>query len=130
MLEGAYWSTKLRPLLVHHHKLRNAGAVIVKHANPYASGLPDFSISIGRHTEFFELKMYPNTVTKLQAWHLKRLGEAGHLITVYKNSIMLDELCFSTPNPLHTLIEEIVAICIEQDYKKGLCTKCGKEFSI
>jgi hypothetical protein len=111
MLEGAYWRKKLRPLLVNHVALKHE-ALVVKHASPYASGLPDFSVSIGKHTEFFELKMHPNVPSKLQLWTLSRLGDAGHLITVFKNGVIhLDGLVFMTPNPLLSLVEEIVAMC-------------------
>jgi len=109
MLEGAYWGKKLRPLLTKHQALRDA--IIIKHANHYSGGLPDFSITLGRCTHWFELKMYPNTPSKLQALMLEQLGDGGHLITVRKDSIDLDSLRFCTPNPLLTLVEEIVAIC-------------------
>jgi hypothetical protein len=113
MLESTYWRTKLRPLLVRHIALQHE-ALVVKHCSPYQSGLPAFSVTLGRHTEWFELKIAPNMPTKLQLWTLSRLGDAGHLITVYKDRIVLDALVFRTPNPLASLVQEIVAICIDK----------------
>jgi len=110
VLEGEF-SRKLLAALRKHPAL--AKAVIIRHVNQFQAGVPDFSISIGKHTEFFELKIHPNRPTKLQAYYLKRLGEGGHLVTVEKDLVwvMLDEDSVAG-DTFDWLVSEIVKLCV------------------
>jgi hypothetical protein len=87
MKEGDFWIKKLRPALL---EIFGKRAVIIKHNQYYGAGIPDFTVTIGKHTEWFEVKVFPNEPTKLQAHMLEALGAAGHLITVTKD---LREVC-------------------------------------
>jgi len=116
MLEGEF-SRKLLAALRKHPAL--AEAVIIRHVNQFQAGVPDFSISIGKHTEFFELKIHPNRPTKLQTYYLKRLGAGGHLVTVDKKLIWaaLDGNSYGIAvgqddSAFDWLVSEIVKLCV------------------
>jgi hypothetical protein len=78
MLEAAFTAKLLKALRTHPGLIRDA--VIWKHADPYSKGIPDFSISIGQKTIWFEVKVWPNRPTKLQSYYLSRLKAGGKLI--------------------------------------------------
>ena len=110
MLEGEF-SRKLLKALREHPAL--AEAVVWKHADRFNAGFPDVTITIGKHTEFFELKIHPNRPTKLQEYYLRRLGAGGHLVTVEKDLVwvMLDEDSVAG-DTFDWLVSEIVKLCM------------------
>lgn len=111
MTEGEF-SRKLLKALRTHPALQEA--YIVKHANWVAGGVPDFSVSIGKHTEWFELKIHPNKPTRLQAYYLKRLGAGGHLVTIASEWIELesDRYLVAFGDSFQWLVSEIVKLCV------------------
>ena len=83
MLEGKYWLTKLRPEIICHSALRDW--LVWKHCDRYTEGILDVSISRGKITLWFELKILPRPTTSVQANTLKKLGEGAYLIKVAKD---------------------------------------------
>jgi hypothetical protein len=115
MLEGEFWSKRLGPALRKHPALSDA--VIIKHSNYLMGGVPDFSVSIGKHTEWFEVKIHPNVPTKLQAYYLERLGDGGHFITVEKNlywARLNTDGSQLAENALDWLVKKIVLLCTQE----------------
>ncbi len=92
MTESAF-TRKLIAALRKTEALRDAW--IVKHNDATTGGVPDFSVTVGRHTEWFEVKLHPNRPTKLQAWTLEKIGAGGHVVTLgkYGNWTGLDGMC-------------------------------------
>jgi hypothetical protein len=83
MKEGTYWREKLRPALLREPALKNW--ILWKHCDMYTRAIPDFSLSFEKTTIWFELKIWPNGPTKMQAYYIKRLRRGGTLITVDKD---------------------------------------------
>lgn len=83
MKEGRYWSEKLRPALLRERSLKDW--VLWKHCDRFSAGILDFSLSLGKHTEWYELKIEPRQETALQKFYRKRIGDGAHLITVRKD---------------------------------------------
>ena len=94
MLEGAF-TRELIKRLRSHAALRDA--YIVKHANPFTAGVPDFSVSIGRTTLWCEVKRHHQNPTKLQ-WHTIKKLEDGSAV-IWFNS---DKLAFVYWNDITT----------------------------
>ncbi len=113
MLEGEFTRRLVRALRAHPAL---AEAVVWRHIDRFTAGEPDISVSIGKHTEHFELKVHPNKPTKLQSYYLKRLGAGGHLVTVAKDLhwARLDDAdshC-QKQRAFNWLISNIVRICV------------------
>lgn len=83
MLEGRYWSSMLRPTLIKERALRDW--IIWKHCDRFTSGILDFSLSLGKHTEWNELKIEPREEESLQRYYRERIGSGAHLIVVRKD---------------------------------------------
>ena len=79
MLEGQF-TRELLKRLRSHAALRDA--YIVKHANPFTAGVPDFSVSVGIRTLFVEVKRKGKNPTKLQ-WHTINKLRDGCLVLWY-----------------------------------------------
>src|SRR5277367_2980059 len=56
-------------------------AVIWKLSDRFTRGIPDVLISLRGVTTYFELKVWPNGPTKIQAHYLKMLSPRGHVVT-------------------------------------------------
>ena len=108
MKEGDF-TRRLLAVLRKHPALKEA--VVWKHNDASTGGIPDFSVSIGKHTEWFEVKIAPNEPTELQAYYLGRLRDGGHLITVFKDRICLDAI-YHEGKTVQWLVEEIVIRCV------------------
>lgn len=74
------WTSRLLQKLRKHPDLANA--VVWKHANPYAKGIPDFSVTIGPRTHWYEVKLQGNRVTEIQQYYLDRIGAQGAFVIV------------------------------------------------
>jgi|SRR5208282_1013397 len=113
MLEGEF-SRKLLAALRKHPAL--AKAVIWKHNDASTKGIPDFSISIGRITFWFEVKMEGNSCTKLQGYNLQRLRDGGCLIVASANGhsshLYMPHLISTFGFDLKELVEVIVRRCV------------------
>lgn len=67
-------------------ELSNRNAIIYKHSDRFHAGIPDFSVSIGYRTLWFECKMYRNLPpTKIQQYYLDKHGDAAAVITCHDN---------------------------------------------
>lgn len=60
-------------------------AVVYKHNDFYTAGIPDFSISMGLKTTWWEVKVEPNAPTKLQQIYLEKLSPGSYIITKMKD---------------------------------------------
>ena len=80
MLEGQFTRELIKRLRA-HSGLR--AAYIVKHANQFTAGVPDFRVSIGLRTLFVEVKRKGNNPTKIQ-WHTIRKLAAGCIVIWFK----------------------------------------------
>jgi hypothetical protein len=83
-------------------------AYIIKHHNYYTSGIPDFSITIGYRTTFWEIKVMPNRLTALQAETIRRLGDAGHVITATADGKRAWVSGLEATIPMDELVEYII----------------------
>lgn len=106
MLEGAFTS-KLLKKLREHPVLKKA--VIFKHSDYFTKGVPDFSITYGSLTTWWEVKISPNTPTSIQQWYLDHLRPVSYLITAHPSG---REACifpseYGSMN-IESLVEEIV----------------------
>jgi hypothetical protein len=81
-------------------------ATIFKHNDYYTSGIPDFSVTVQDLTTWFEVKVFPNSPTKLQAFFLQRLKPRSYLITFDKHGLIatIDEVTYT----FSQLIERVV----------------------
>jgi len=77
MTESAFTSRLLKALRS-HAALRDA--VIFKHADRFSAGVPDFSVTVGCRTTWWEVKVKPHVCTKLQSWYLAKLGACAFVI--------------------------------------------------
>jgi hypothetical protein len=80
MLEGQFTRELIKRLRA-HHALRDA--YIVKHANPFTAGVPDFSVSVGIRTLWVEVKRHEKNPTKLQ-WHTVNKLKNGAIVVWFK----------------------------------------------
>lgn len=71
MTESQFTQRLLREL-----RRRMPDAVIFKHNDRTTGGIPDFSITVGGKTTWWEVKVYPNKLSTLQMETLRRLGSA------------------------------------------------------
>jgi hypothetical protein len=95
-------------LLLKHLRAALPDCYIVKHSNVYTSGVPDFSVSRGSLTHWFEVKINPNRPTKIQTHYLAKLGEGGHLIVYFAhNNLVMDA---SYQLTLYQLVDVIVEL--------------------
>jgi hypothetical protein len=109
MLEGTFTNRLLTKLRTQPALKR---AAIVKHVNPYHRGVPDFSITLGRKTWWYEVKRWGEQPTKIQRWHLERM--AGEVITIAPagNGAVITPLGALGFLTTDELIEEITARCV------------------
>jgi hypothetical protein len=110
------FTRKLLRALRSHAALKDT--VIWKISDRFSSGIPDLCITNGKLTNFFELKVHPNRSTKLQEYYLRRLREAGHLVTVEKKLLwaQIDEeyagLAAEKDQVFDWLVLKIVTLCV------------------
>jgi len=81
----------------------------------WTRGIPDFSVSLGRTTLWFEVKVWMNKPTKIQAYFLKRLGAGGFLIVADafgRTAYIESGLGFVNFRPVKVLVEEIIFRCL------------------
>lgn len=83
MTEGEYWSKHLRPALLKESQLEPW--VLWKHCDRFTDGILDFSLSLGKHTEWYELKIYPREETAKQKYYRLKIGDGAHLIVINAN---------------------------------------------
>ena len=62
---------------------KQLGGVVFKHNDFYTAGVPDLTITLGRATTWFEIKVAPNTATKLQMYYLSKL-KRSYLVVKHK----------------------------------------------
>jgi len=74
------FQAKLLKALRDHPALKDA--VIFKHSDRFNGGIPDISVTVKGVTTWIELKVYPNKLSKLQEYYLRRLQRAA--CVVYK----------------------------------------------
>jgi len=82
ILEGSF-TRHLKRKLEAHPLLKSA--VVWKHADRFSAGIPDLSVSIGARTIWFEIKVKPRELTKLQRYYLARLNSGASLIIAEHN---------------------------------------------
>ena len=109
VLEGTFTS-KLISKLRKQPALRRA--VIIKHANPFHRGVPDFSVTIGRRTWWYEVKRWGEVPTKIQSWHLERM--AGEVIAIAPagNGAIITPIGALGFLLIDELVEEIATRCL------------------
>jgi hypothetical protein len=73
---------RLLRTLKQHPALKDA--VIFKFNDQFTRGIPDILISLNGVCTWLELKVWPNTPTKIQAYFIKRLQRA-HVVTLHKD---------------------------------------------
>lgn len=110
-MQEAEFQSKLLRALRSHAALRDA--VIWKLNDRTTRGIPDVLVFVKGIVTFFELKRFPNNVTKIQAYWLKKLHPRAFLVTLLRNG----EIFFSpdTVGLLYTFdaaVEWIVRRCI------------------
>jgi hypothetical protein len=90
MTESAFTS-KLLAALRKDPLLKDCGAVIFKHCDRLTAGIPDFSITVkGRYTTWWEVKVMPNGLSKIQKYYIDKLKPAAHVLWVDGNKFHLD----------------------------------------
>jgi len=77
-LQESKFTQKLLKALRSHPQLHSA--VIFKHNDRSTRGIPDFSISIGVRTLWFEVKVNPNKLTKIQNYFIAKLNLGASVI--------------------------------------------------
>ena len=77
MTESQFQGRLLRALRA-HPSLKDA--VIFKHSDRFSSGVPDFSVTVGCRTTWWEVKVAPNKTTKIQSWFLAKLGACAFVV--------------------------------------------------
>ena len=106
MLERDF-QRKLLSALKKHPAL--GGAVIFKHNDYMTAGVPDVSITLNGATTWFELKVHPNTPTKLQAHFLEKLKPRSMVVTLMPSGqVYCGEIA---TRDLEAAVELIVAAC-------------------
>lgn len=100
------FTQKLLRALKQHPALREAW--IQKHNDRTSAGIPDFSVTRNRVTVWYEVKMWPNRPTKLQAWTLRRLKDGGALIIVKGRDCVITPITQIGYLTFEQLVEEIV----------------------
>jgi len=109
----SFFTRKLLKALRSHPALLDA--VIWKHNDASTGGIPDFSVSWGRVTLWFEVKLGRNIPTKLQRWALGKLRDGGILISVSRDG---RDILIGPQGELprllsfDELVEEIVRRCV------------------
>lgn len=78
MTESQFQAKLLRALRAHPAM---KDAVIVKLNDRFTRGLPDVMISLRGKTTFFELKKWPESPTKIQAYFLERMAPCSWVLT-------------------------------------------------
>lgn len=109
MKEAAY-QAKLLLALRAHPMLKN-DSVIWKISDRYNGGIPDFCVVYKGRTSWWEVKVAPRKLTKLQEYYIQKIN--GNVIVSagdWKNNwIRGDARAWRLPE----LIEEIVRRCID-----------------
>src|SRR6266568_7287577 len=112
MTEGHYWSSKLRPALLRERALKDW--TLWKHCDRFTAGILDFSLSLGKHTEWYELKIEPRKEEPLQKYNRKRIGVGAHLIIVQKDlkgyAFDKEVMRFSTPRDVVVSLAAAIAM--------------------
>lgn len=88
-------------------------AVIFKHADRFSAGIPDFSVTLNERTTWWEVKVKPNTMTKLQSWFLAKLGATAFCIRATQDGkwVEIFNARYGYSNQFNAAIEEIVTMC-------------------
>ena len=116
-MQESKFTQKLMKALRAHPQLHSA--VIFKHNDRSTRGIPDFSISIGVRTLWFEVKVNPNQLTKIQNYFIAKLNLGASVI--YSSPSGQWAALISPPMPIGTdityatfrgLVKEIVHRCI------------------
>lgn len=108
------FTRKLLAELGKHPALKQA--VIWKHADRFTAGVPDFSVSIGKHTLWIECKMSPKVPTKLQRYYLDRLRDGAIVVIARdngRNATLWRGLEFEI-YPFNELVEAIVRLVVNE----------------
>lgn len=113
MTESAF-TAKLLKALRSHAALKDA--VVWKHADRISAGIPDFSVTVSGRTTWWEVKVKPNVMTKLQSYYLAKLHPCGFLIRASKDGRQVD--FFNAEDgcgggDFKGAIEEIVRRCVD-----------------
>lgn len=82
MTESQFTSKLLRALK-QHPALAEWRDMIWKISDRFGAGRPDIQIFTG-HTNYFELKVWPEKPTKIQSFFLSKLGKRGYWIQFRK----------------------------------------------
>lgn len=93
--------------------LRNA--VIFKHSDRFSAGIPDFSVTVNGNTLWVEVKMWPNTPTKLQEFYLKKLAASAVVVVAAKNGklgYLSQDGCSTSAYNFTVLVAEIAKRCV------------------
>lgn len=79
-MSESQWTARLLNKLRKHPSL--AQAVVWKHMNMYSRGIPDFSVTIGARTHWYEVKLQTNKLTEIQQYYVDRIGPQGAFVIV------------------------------------------------
>ena len=105
----AQFQSKLIKLLKTHPLLKDA--IIWKVSDRFGGGRPDLQIILNGETTYFELKVAPGWLSKLQEYYLKKIGRRAHLVTHFPNSGMtsVDAVYCSR---ITLAVEKMAALCL------------------
>lgn len=108
MTESAF-TRKLLRALRSHAALKEG--IVWKLNDNFTKGIPDVLIYLHGFTTFLELKVWPNTPTKIQAYYLRKLILRAHIVTLLKDKTIVFDYHFSRIFDFNECVEEIVRIC-------------------
>lgn len=110
MKESVY-QAKILLALRTHPILKDA--VIWKFTDRFNGGIPDFCVIWQGHTTWWEVKVAPRKLTKLQEHYIKKIGIAAHVITrVRSDNYIGGAGKFFGTCEIDELVSEIVRRCV------------------
>jgi len=110
-MREAIFTRKLLRALRSHAALKDA--VIFKYADRFSAGIPDFSVTLNERTTWWEVKVKPNTMTKLQSWFIAKLGATAFCIRTTKDGkwVEIFNANYGRGTNFDAAIEEIAKMC-------------------
>lgn len=109
MKESVYQAKILLALRV-HPALRDA--IIWKFTDRLTGGIPDFCVIWKGRTTWWEVKVAPRKVTKLQAYYIYKIGKSANVIMHYQGSNFIasggeDSLPFTIDELIEVIVRRI-----------------------
>lgn len=110
MTESAF-TRKLLKALRSNVTLRSG--IVWKLNDNFTKGIPDVLIYWNGFTTYFELKVWPNTPSKIQAYYLKKLAPRAHVVTLLKSNEIVFDYHFSCTFDFNECVREIAWKCTQ-----------------